>query len=297
MDSETKCYVAQPPTVTGQIDGTVTEEGQGFVFPTVTDAEGVTTFCYFGQKKIFGVDEEAFGTPEELARCIIPEPTASGVPRGKVLFLVGDSHCSVLAQVVQKAVEGRMRVQVLCRSGTHFTPRQFNVRPPDWWIPTLVAGLKTSMQPGDALAIIQLGGKNDFDFLRDSILPEVIRPVGAKLVLVGDSPWLSRPASTCEQAPWLCDYSDMAAEFCEPIGCSRDAIEAELAAFASSHDDVFFFSQMYLWTDGAEGEKLWGNIPGTNQRAYMDDNHLLVSIARAYLWPYFCSAFSSFGLY
>ena len=67
--------------------------------------------------------------------------------------------------------------------------------------------------------------------------------------------------------------------------------------FAAAHDDVYFWGQFALWGEGPPGEHLWGNVPGTTQRAYYDDSHLLMEVAEAYLWPYICSSLQEWGLF
>jgi len=191
----------------------------------------------------------------------------------------------------------------LCRTGTFFSSRWTASRgyEPWWdWIPNELDALKANLQPGDALAVAQIGGLWDIgvslEFLDNVVLPELIRPHGAHLVMIGDNPLIDRHGDVCEAIPDLCHILPEARDFNE---LQRADVEAALTDFERRHaaqGDVHFFSQRRLWDEGAPGEHLWGNVPGTTTRGYDDTNHLMVSVAVKYLGPYMCSAFFSWGL-
>lgn len=292
--STVPCFVPEPAT------GKNAAQNR-YVMPSVTDEHGHKILCYFGRLGTFVPSsreaEENEGSPAELERCLVPPPTEPGVPRGKVMFLVGDSHCGVITPAVRRAVQGRMRLVAVCRSGTSFRLKGSLATPPDWWYTTLIDGLKANIQQGDVLAVMQLGSLQDVQFLEQVALLDIVRPRGASLVLLGDNPGITRPAPTCEAAHYLCRISPYAT--LHETRLTRDRVEEVLESFQRRFDDVYFFRQSILWTEGPVGEHLWGNVPGTkpSQRAYYDNNHLLFSTAEAYLWPYMCSAFQSWGLY
>ena len=265
-----------------------------------TDSEGRELDCYFGPA--------GSSSRDQAQQCLnVPTPSEPGEPRGRILFLVGDSHAGVMSRAMNRATAGLMRVVTICKSGTYFLPADLqgdddNGGDDDdngddgdgnsnWWLPTLLEGLKANLLPGDAVAILQAGAINDITFLERTILAQVIRPNEADLILLGDNPVITQPATLCVAAPHLCDFDPRAVvasdEF--PDSPTRASAEHVLQEFASQHRDVHFWSQSALWEAGPPGEHLWGNIPGTMERAYFDHNHLLIHVAEAYLWPYLCS--------
>lgn len=273
------------------ISGVTSFTNVGVAFPTRTDVHNRTFPCYFGNLGSFVTGSSSNPkTAADIRSCATPPPTAPGVPRGRVMFLVGDSHCGVLYHAVDRAVAGRMRVVPLCRSSTYFWP-DARYEP---WVTNVVEALQANVQPGDALAIQTLGGLNNMAFLEQTILQQVTRPRNASLVLLGDNPQITHPAPTCRAAPGLCSLSPKAGD----RDLTTADVEQTLSNFASQHDDVFFYSQAALW-QGPPGEHLWGQVPGTvpSQPAFYDTHHLLVTVAEAYLWPYLCSAFHGWGLF
>lgn len=241
--------------------------------------------------------------PEQLTRCLTPPAADPSVPRSNVLFLVGDSHCAVLREALRRATAGRMRVVSACMLGVPFGPPQGTLPrttdPPAWWYPTLVDTLSANMRPGDGLVVVQLGALQSIGFLRDTVLAQITRPNRASLIILGDNPLITRPAPTCKANPALCDISPWATDAGRDESARAD-VERSLAQFAEDEaksGDVFVWSQTSLWTSGAPGEHLWGNVPGTHVPGYYDTNHLLVDVAEAYLWPYLCAAFHRWGLF
>jgi len=70
--------------------------------------------------------------------------------------------------------------------------------------------------------------------------------------------------------------------------------DAQYAAFAARHADVYSFSQVALWT-GQKEDEANSHVPG-NQNAFYDTTHLTVGGA-LYLAPYLCSAFRQWGFW
>jgi len=225
------------------------------------------------------------------------------MPRGRVMFLVGDSHCTAIMAAVRRAVKGRMRVVSVCRAGVFFSSRwtaSLGYEPSWDWIPHLLDALRTHLQPGDGLAVTQLGGLWDvgpsLSFLEDVVLKDVVRPRGAQLVIIGDGPNVDRSGDTCEAVHELCHFLGAARDF-NPL--QKAQVEEALTALEARHADewdLHYFPQIELWTEGPPGEHLWGNVPGTGTRGLYDRQHLMVSVASKYLGPYLCSAFRSWGL-
>lgn len=291
-DAPVPCFVPIPDAASEE----KLREQDTFAVPMRTDgSSGAELNCYF-----YGdVPNEC--PIEPVQRCLIPPPTAPGEPRGKVLFLVGDSHCASISRMVIRATRGHMRVVALCKSGTFFFPVNGD---DDMWVPVLVQGLQEQLQPGDAVAIAVHGAINYFDFLSD-FLVGVLRPHGASLILFADNPQFTRPAPTCVVAPQLCEISPYAMSLesygeslrAEYVGITRAQMDQLNQNFAVSNDDVYFWQQFALWGEGPPDEHLWGNVPGTTQRAYYDDSHLLMDVAEGYLWPYLCSSLREWGFF
>ena len=253
---------------------------------------GAAINCYFD-----GGKEGRGGTPEQYLECLTP-PTRPTAPRGRVMFVVGDSHGAMMTPAIIRATGEHMMVVAVCRAGAYFSPDNDD----DWWFDVLIEGLRRNLRPGDVLTIVQRGAISYLDFVENVVLNGITRPNGASLVLFGDPPLLTRPAPICAAAPNLCHFSDLATSDSDGLRADwayieREEVERRLDAFAARHADVYFWRQGDLWTLGPPGEHLWGNVPGTNQRAFIDDSHLIPDIAEAYLWPHLCSQFRDWGLY
>ena len=127
---------------------------------------------------------------------------------------------------------------------------------------------------GDALLLARAPGEH-------GTLPKhTIHP------LLGDNARFNDGGARCSVTPWLCHVTD-----------TFDANDQLSVTFVQAHPEVFTFVQSGLWSRGAPGEHIWGQVPGTDQRAYGDTQHLWEDMAEAYLAPYFCSAFNGWVFY
>lgn len=157
---------------------------------------------------------------------------------------------------------------------------------PGWWFPTLIQAMHDNLRPGDVVAIMNLRGLQNYNWLETTVLPQ-IRPTGASFLLLGDNPAFSEGGARCAVTQWLCHVAD-----------AYETNDRDAVAFANANPDVYAFVQTGLWSRGAPGEHMWGQVPGTTMRAYSDDtHHLWEDVAQAYLTPYFCSAFKAWGFY
>ena len=262
--------------------------------PLRTDESGQQFSCYF-----YG-DVPQYVPFESINRCLKPPPTPPGQSRQRVMFLVGDSHCASVSLAFERAVSGHMQLVTACKMGTWFLPMGDDE---DNWVEAVLNGLSAVSQPGDVVAIAQHGAINYNDFL-DVLMVGILRPKGVSLVLVGDPPLITQPANICEPAPELCEISPMAMDRYdvtglrpEFVGITRADMEQRLQSYAADQPDVYVLSIAHLFTEGAPGEHLMGNIPGTSQRAYFDNAHLLMAVGGQYLWPYLCSQLREWGFF
>ena len=154
----------------------------------------------------------------------------------------------------------------------------------DFFVPMVIQGLKDNLQAGDIVAVVNYQGTYRLaanpDFWDHTILRDIIRPVGASLLLVGDNPSMSGRPPLCHINPQRCSINTVAMQYISQN--NEDIIQ-----FAAARPDVFAFTQSHLWS--APGQHFWGQVPGTMTNGYFDDNHLL-SVGAHYIAPYLCSA-------
>ena len=137
---------------------------------------------------------EHLGDAQQVTRCLTqqmhPDPS---VPRRPVMIVFGDSHCGVIWKALRAATSGHMTVAAMCRSATAFRVTASGGPPvgshdvPTWWFPTLIAGLREHLHPGDVVTIMNFKSIQNYDWLAGTILPQVIHPTGASLLLLGDN--------------------------------------------------------------------------------------------------------------
>ena len=164
----------------------------------------------------------------------------------------------------------------------------------DGWIPAILAALDAQLQPGDTLALLDFAGSHNYQWLDAAVIGPLLRPRNVSLVLIGDNPVISHDAPMCEHNHGLCQVEDWYDNLVG--GGTLQQFDERASAFAAARPGVFFFRQSALWEESADAH-FWGNVPGTDVRAYYDRQHQLQSVSRAYLWPHLCSAFSEWGLF
>lgn len=228
-------------------------------------------------------------TPSAAAvtRCLTPASVREGGPTSTI-FLVGDSHAGALHSAVAGAVKGRMRMAFVGRAGNGFYPdwsedngghKTFGS--PKAWINTQLNALQANMRSGDVLCIINQHGWINYGWMSRSVLP--ILPAGAKVLLVGDNPFLSHTPAVCHGNHNLCS------------GIYPTEWDTQLQSFAAQHANVRALIQTPFWT-APPGQHFWGNVPGTTTNAYEDTHHLLPEGA-TYVQPFLCSALRQWDLF
>lgn len=223
----------------------------------------------------------------KLMQCAA-QPRGDGHP-ANTLFIIGDSHASATLPGVASAVEGRMNIGMLAHGGFTLIPCQKCKDDPEInaYRQSILAALRQHVRRGDVVITMSASWQSPGgdQWLQTNILEPILRPAGASLVMVSDNPQLSSPPTFCSR-----DLSR-----CHVLGWGTDTRrgspkrEAQMAAFARSHPDVYVFQQSKLWENSAA-------VPGTQTNAYFDDAHLNIEGA-LYLAPYFCNAFKGWGFF
>jgi len=221
-----------------------------------------------------------------VTQCLTPPSVEEGGP-SSTLFLVGDSHAGALYSGVADAIRGRMRMAFVARAGNGFYPKYMHADggeqefgSPQSWMNVQLRTLRANMRSGDVLCIVNQHGFTNYRWLRESLLP--IIPDGAKVMLVGDSPFIDHMPVLCHSNPNLCR------------GIYPTEYDAQLQSFAEDHSNVLAFIQTPFWRP-PPGDYFWGNAPGTTTNLYEDTHHLL-PVGASYVRPYLCSALEQWNL-
>ena len=272
--------------------------------------------CYFGRQHEGSHAEAEACLTMQLQPDVATHQYDVAASRPPAMVLVGDSHCGSAAQAFEAAASAHMTVVRMCRSMAQFGRADDQV--PAWWREALADIFAVHLRAGDVIVSINQGDQNHYGWLERWILPllascseeeegggggggggaSVAVGCGVRYVMVGDNPALNIDGSKCAARPTMCHL--LTTNRPPGNGGIRGELadlEQEMIDWANAHDGVYEFVQYPLWTVGAPGEHMYGQVPGTTQVALHDDTHMWEAVARSYLAPYICSAFAAWGIF
>jgi len=214
--------------------------------------------------------------PDEIRQCFAP-PRGGSYP-ARVMFMVGDSHCTTSIPPMNRALADRMTLAPACQPASPFG-RGYDINTHPVWL-----SLRANFRAGDVLCVMNAGAFYDYLFLEE-LLSSFLRPRNGSLVLLGDNAYLvDTPYDTTVEHPVRQD------------NVSRDLLyerEEAMVSWARDYPDAHAISLVHLWVnEDGEGNN-W--IPGTRLNAFSDSNHINVGGGR-YLWPYLCDALEQWGV-
>jgi len=220
-----------------------------------------------------------FDSKMDLAHSCLTSPTV-GLKESRAIYLIGDSHAAQLLTGLQKA--SKLPVFWLAWANTGF----------DDPMRKLEAQLRQVLSKDDVVVynrVVQT--ENDGQIYRQQIdiLHNVTSAVGAKILLIGDTPIWSKPIPVCllHVTPGQessCATSQQLIMSSQP---ARKLIQALLP-----QRGVFFFDALEHYCKQGLCDIF---IPGTSTAGFFDDNHM-GSDGSAYLAPFLCDFLHRNGL-
>jgi len=226
-------------------------------------------------------------------------------PRGgahppNTMFILGDLHARQIVGGIKAALGDRMSVAYVTKSGCVIMTNHCNGmsnQEQQIYVRRVLENLKRAVRRGDVLALVSLNGQNTQGdaWLAEHVIEPIIKPAGAKLLLISDNPELSAPPSTCMRDLSRCQllHDDEWTSQEKSIYRRGAEREAQMERFAAQHaGHVYVFAQTALWRRAATGAA----VPGTRRLAFMDQHHLN-NVGALYLSPYLCDAFERWGFF
>jgi hypothetical protein len=244
-----------------------------------------------------------------VTECLTPQ--RSGTYPQRTIFLIGDSHAGALAPGLMAAFDGAASVVWAAIGGgcgyafsstitNHFEQdeehtserismcRAFNKAIDDVFA--------SQLQPCDIVVVQHwykkhyADGEEDMDVMpRYEALQAVVKSKGAKLVLLGDVPYLPSLGEFCVgPRARACQF--------EWPGSDQDLHKDDGAYNRLAADDSTFYMPVYQnFCDTSAQQVCNAQVPGTTTLAFFDEQHLTTAGA-VYLWPFLCSFFADAGL-
>ena len=159
-----------------------------------------------------------------------------------------------------------------------------------YWAQKAFEELQANLIPGDVV-VYRVANMHiryyTISYIRDTLYP-MVQQKGAKLILIGDSPYLRNRATFCLPSR----FAPNALENCDtPRAQAQDAAKtASLQSLAALHpQSIFFFDLFDLF---CEQTRCRATIPGTDTYWAFDEHHWTVA-GGMYLWPFWCDYFSA----
>ena len=216
---------------------------------------------------------------DRVNTCLTPARASASQ---KVAFLIGDSHAASIKPSIERAVQGEMILSWVAVTGNTCG-----------YIYSATSGvcldvrnrmrqrLEANVLAGDVVFVSHVGYKYydaqsqqlQRDLLQDLYM-NVLRPRGAKLVIMGDPPRLPMHAVRCLYNPSNCYAST-----------TNIDQNQQLASLATNQAGILYLEIHGLFCDSSN---CYGQVPGTSTWAFFDNSHLTLA-GGLYLWPYICS--------
>jgi hypothetical protein len=259
------------------------------------------------------------GDEEDLiTECLTPQRKSPDHP-SRTMFVLGDSHASVMQPALLHAARGTFQIRLLYTDSVGLFPhRTEGVANPGRFVDVyehVLMTLRHQITHGDAVVISMWSGnwaselgaisKGTKGGVRDressplksmetDLLRGIVEPANAKLIVFGDWPYFGDKAYFGQ--PPSGNPSKTEADM-----KAQAKLHSEITPMLSHHTSLRYMSLLPLFCDGEtefitlfktnstkslRGRCSW-NIPGTSIQAYSDSEHLNTA-GSIYMWPYIC---------
>ena len=231
-----------------------------------------------------------------LLRACMDPPRGGAYPQ-TVVWMFGDSHCLTHIPPMHRALRGRASLVPICIPAAPWNGVWYSEPAGSAHVLEIVPHademwrlLRAHLHPQDVLCVLNSNSRYDFEWLRSTVMEPLTRPRNVSLLLLGDNPFLTVDAHASSPSHPIVQ---------ETAGGRRYILEgeAQAAAFAAQHADVYAFPMAHLWfrSDLPAASGATNFVPGTRLNAFVDTNHLNVG-GSLFLWPYLCVALEGWGL-